>query len=222
MTNTITTSDAEFESVRRIAHRAAENLIYPDYSKEFLCLPPEQATRGLAEIANQVARYVVDNGLDPDDIGGGGTWGEQLLPSRLHYEFCLAFDRAPPPGVVIAKKSVNFGLQSEWDPQPWEWQDPGTIAPLECLLSGHYWRGEVGITVAPGGVGKSILSIGEALAAITGKPILGEATRGGLKVMILNYEDSALVLRHRWRTCVTGSSRKKRPDACSWRASRVI
>jgi hypothetical protein len=85
----------------------------------------------------------------------------------------------------------------DWNPEPWVWQEPHTIAPLECLLSDHYWRGGVGITVAPGGVGKSILSIAEALAAITGKPLLGEQTRGGLKVMILNYEDSALVLRHR-------------------------
>ena len=50
---------------------------------------------------------------------------------------------------------------------------------------------------APGGVGKSLLSIAEALAMVTGKPLLGEATRGGLKVMLMNYEDSELVLRHR-------------------------
>ena len=32
---------------------------------------------------------------------------------------------------------------------------------------------------------------------ITGRPLLGDATLGGLKVMLMNYEDSELVLRHR-------------------------
>jgi hypothetical protein len=41
------------------------------------------------------------------------------------------------------------------------------------------------------------LSIVEALAMITGKPLLGEPTCGGLTVMLMNYEDSDLVLRQR-------------------------
>ena len=84
-----------------------------------------------------------------------------------------------------------------WVPKAWEWQNPRTIARLECLYGGHYYRGEVVATVSPGGVGKSLHSIVEALAMITGKPLLGEPSRGGLKVMLVNYEDSDLVLRHR-------------------------
>ena len=42
-----------------------------------------------------------------------------------------------------------------------------------------------------------MLGIVEALAMITGKPLLGEFSRGGLRVMVMNYEDSELVLRHR-------------------------
>jgi hypothetical protein len=192
MKNEVTTIiGAEFERVRRIVSRAADGVIFPDYSKEFQCVPPEQAERGLEAITTRVTRYVVDNGLDPDEVG------ERAIKVRLHYELCSAFGRAPPAGVVIAKKGFNFGLQSEWNPRPWEWQDPDTIPRLESLYGGHYWRGEVGATAASGGIGKSILGIVEALAGITGKPLLGEATRGGLKVMLMNYEDSELVLRQR-------------------------
>ena len=84
-----------------------------------------------------------------------------------------------------------------WKPKPWTWQDPKTLPRLESLYGGHYYRGEVVSTVAPGGVGKSMHSIVEALAMITGKPLLGEPSRGGLRVMLCNYEDSDLVLRHR-------------------------
>ena len=84
-----------------------------------------------------------------------------------------------------------------WKPKPWAWQDPKTLPRLESLYGGHYYRGEVVSTVAPGGVGKSMHSIVEALAMITGKPLLGEPSRGGLRVMLCNYEDGDLVLRHR-------------------------
>ena len=80
---------------------------------------------------------------------------------------------------VMVAAAFALLLGGLWNAAPARAQDPTTIAPLEGLLSGHYWRGEVGITVAPGGVGKSILSIAEALAAITGKPLLSEQTRGG-------------------------------------------
>jgi AAA domain len=84
-----------------------------------------------------------------------------------------------------------------WKPSPWQWQDPKTVERLQCLYSGHFWRGEIVATISPGGVGKSVHSIVEALAMITGKPLLGEPSRGGLKVLLMNFEDSKLVLRHR-------------------------
>ena len=87
--------------------------------------------------------------------------------------------------------------EAVWKPQPWVWQDPATLPRLDSLYGGHYYRGEVVATVAPGGVGKSMHSIVEALAMITGKPLLGEPSCGGLRVMLMNYEDSALVLSHR-------------------------
>ena len=104
---------------------------------------------------------------------------------------------SPDTSNVVPLRSGDRPAPAAWKPKPWMWQEPQTIARLECLYGGHYWRGEVVSTVAPGGVGKSLLSIAEALAMVTGKPLLGEATRGGLKVMLMNYEDSELVLRHR-------------------------
>ena len=41
-----------------------------------------------------------------------------------------------------------------WKPKAWCWQDPKTLPRLEALYGGHYYRGEVVATVAPGGVGK--------------------------------------------------------------------
>jgi hypothetical protein len=69
-------------------------------------------------------------------------------------------------------------------------RDPATIPRREWMYGRHLIRRFLSVTVAPGGVGKSTLIIGDALALATGKPLLGASVwEGPKRVWIWNLED---------------------------------
>ena len=73
---------------------------------------------------------------------------------------------------------------------PFVWKDPATIPPRPWVYGHHMIRRQVSVTVAPGGVGKSSLTLVEALAIATGRELLGEwVGREGLRVWAYNLED---------------------------------
>lgn len=72
---------------------------------------------------------------------------------------------------------------------PYEWRDPASIAKREWLYGYLLVRKFVSATVSPGGVGKSSLIVAEALAAVSGKDLLGVAPRERLRVWLWNLED---------------------------------
>lgn len=72
---------------------------------------------------------------------------------------------------------------------PFEWKDPKTIRPRPWLYAKHYIRKIMNMTVAPGGLGKSSLVLTEALAMVSGKPLLGHEVRKPLRVWVWNGED---------------------------------
>lgn len=74
-------------------------------------------------------------------------------------------------------------------PTPFVWRDPATLEPRPWLYGRHLLRRQVSVTVAPGGLGKSSLLIAEALAMVSGRPILRDPTTAPLRVWILNLED---------------------------------
>jgi hypothetical protein len=63
-------------------------------------------------------------------------------------------------------------------------------------------RGQVSLTVAPGGTGKSILSISEALAQISGRTLLHDEPHGQSNVWLWNGEDPSDELQRR----ITGAA----------------
>lgn len=66
------------------------------------------------------------------------------------------------------------------------------------LLDKHYLRGSLSITVAPGGTGKSMLAIHEALSIAVGRPLIGGKPYGSRRVMYVNGgEDNAAEVRKR-------------------------
>lgn len=75
-------------------------------------------------------------------------------------------------------------------PTEFSWRDPSTIPPRPWLYGQHLIRKQVSVTVAPGGVGKSSLTICEALAMASGRELLGDWTAKDLKVWIFNLEDT--------------------------------
>lgn len=80
---------------------------------------------------------------------------------------------------------------------PFKWTDPRKLPPREWVYGFHYVRQFVSTTVAPGGVGKSSLSIVEALAIATGRPLLGIKPNERTKVWLWNGEDPLEELQRR-------------------------
>jgi hypothetical protein len=100
--------------------------------------------------------------VNPDDLGG--------------YE---------PPGFSrpLGEKSTRIIAK------PFRWIEPAAIPPRQWLYGRHYIREYVSMTVAPGGVGKSSLSIVEALAMASGKALLGIEPCERSRVWLWNGED---------------------------------
>lgn len=74
-------------------------------------------------------------------------------------------------------------------PTPFVWQDPSTLPRRPWIYGRHLLRKQVAVTVAPGGVGKSSLTIVEGLAMASERELLGEWTAKGLNVWLYNLED---------------------------------
>lgn len=71
------------------------------------------------------------------------------------------------------------------------WPDPSTLPRRQWVYGTHLIRGFISVTVAPGGVGKSSLTMVEALAMASNRPLLGTAPaeRKALNVALWNGED---------------------------------
>jgi hypothetical protein len=75
---------------------------------------------------------------------------------------------------------------------PYQFRLPETLAPREWVYGRSIQRGHVRAIVAQGGAGKTILSVGEALAMVTGRNLLGQDVVGGPKrVWLWNLEDDS-------------------------------
>lgn len=81
---------------------------------------------------------------------------------------------------------------------PFVWIDPATIPKREWLFGKHYIRGYVTGTVAPGGTGKTAMTIVEALSMGTGRDLIGgDPNPAGFKVWLWNLEDPEVEIRRR-------------------------
>ena len=76
-------------------------------------------------------------------------------------------------------------------------RDPAGIPPRAWLYGRHLIRRNVSVTVAPGGVGKSSLTIIQALELVTGRQFLGDWNAGPLRVWLFNLEDERSELDRR-------------------------
>jgi AAA domain len=78
------------------------------------------------------------------------------------------------------------------------YRDPKTIPPRETLYAGHFIRGFMSLTLGIGGGGKSNLEIVDALAMMSGMPLLGHSLEKRLKVWYINLEDPAVETERRF------------------------
>ena len=72
---------------------------------------------------------------------------------------------------------------------PFMLPDPRSIPSRRWLYGRHYIRRFTTATIAPGGLGKTSLVLVEALAMVTGKPLLGIQVAEPLRVWVWNGED---------------------------------
>lgn len=72
---------------------------------------------------------------------------------------------------------------------PFKWIDPSTLPRREFVYGTHLIRKYVSVTVSPGGIGKTSLTIAEALAMVTGRALLGVKPPRKLNVWLFNAED---------------------------------
>lgn len=82
-------------------------------------------------------------------------------------------------------------------PTPFVLEDPKNIPPRPWLYGRHLIRKNVSVTVAPGGVGKSSLSIVQALEMCTGRRLLEHWNAGPMNVWLFNLEDERVELERR-------------------------
>jgi RecA-family ATPase len=99
----------------------------------------------------------------------------------------VAADLAPPPEPIDAAR---------WA-QPFVWRDPATLPPRRWLYKPHLIRGFVSLTVSPGGVGKSTLTLCEALALASGRSLLGVMPAEWTRVWCWNGEDPTQEIERR-------------------------
>ena len=92
--------------------------------------------------------------------------------------------KIPEPRNIVATKFV--------------YRDPKTIPPRETLYAGHFIRGFMSLTLGIGGGGKSNLEIADALAMMSGMPLLGHHSERRLRVWYINLEDPAVETERRF------------------------
>ena len=125
---------------------------------------------------------------EPDDLAEeGARIAARLLAARGH-------DESVPEDGASPDADDDLALHAT----PFEWKDPASLPRREFLYGYHIARKYVSVTVAPGGLGKSSLTIAEALAMATGRALLGTKPPGKLKVWTMNLEDDRDELERRF------------------------
>ncbi len=125
------------------------------------CVPPKTDNE-IADLARDMAKH------DPDQ---GSTAMVEGLPERT---------------ILRTAGQVRPLVEAT----PFQWRDPIAIPPREWVYGTHLIRGFVSLITAPGGAGKTALSILDAISLATGRDLAGFRVHDGPKtVWLWNLED---------------------------------
>lgn len=104
-------------------------------------------------------------------------------------------------GAELANQLLSKSIEKdEFDATPWEPFDWADMPPRAWIYGKHYIRQFVTTTISPGGVGKTSLVLAEAVAMVTGKPILGIHPDELANVWVWNGEDPMNEIKKRVRS----------------------
>lgn len=128
----------------------------------------------------------MDDMDDPDNING--YWDS--LPERTAEDDGWSFSPPPKLRVVDAEYQQEAKTDKLVHATPFIWRATAEIPKRQWLYGKHLLRKFVSLDVAAGGVGKSSLKIGEALAMASGRDLYGKGLpEGALNVWMWNLED---------------------------------
>lgn len=101
----------------------------------------------------------------------------------------VAQEIARPEWLAYAEAKVGTEPPKPIIATPYTWKAPESLPPRHWLYGRRLMRQIVSATVAPGGIGKTSLTVADALAMISGKPLLGILPPQPLRVWIWNLEE---------------------------------
>ena len=97
----------------------------------------------------------------------------------------------------VAQVQAEIAKSERSYPTPYDPIDPASIPARRWIYGQHYIRSNVSVLASAGGVGKTSMQIVEALAIITGRPLLGETVHETCNCWIINLEDPLEELQRR-------------------------
>ena len=139
--------------------------------------------------AKAAANDIPENGLDDFDYIAPKAASEAPASALSDFD-----DPAPPSIPDAPVDAPDAGI--DW-PTLYSMFDEASIQPRQWIYAHHYLRAFVSVMASAGGIGKTSLQIVEALAIITGRPLLGEEVKERTNVWIVNLEDPIEELQRR-------------------------
>jgi hypothetical protein len=139
------------------------------------------AVRAYGAEINPARNEMPDNGMDDFDYIAP-TAASEAPASAISAE-----DDAAPPEIPDAPADAPDAAP-DW-PSLYDMFDEASIEPRKWIYAHHYLRSFVSVLASAGGIGKTSLQIVEALAIVTGRPLLGEEVKERTNVWIVNLED---------------------------------
>jgi hypothetical protein len=138
-------------------------------------------------------------GLDQAFINTHGWMLQHMVPAwpddRMQREFqaLVKVDitkHGPFPTTMVEVAQAQPAAQGSFEPTPATFPLPTTIPPRPWLLGRWLMRGKVTAMIAPGGIGKSSLTVAMSLSLASGRELLGKTVYGGpLRCWLWNLED---------------------------------
>jgi hypothetical protein len=132
----------------------------------------DKAVRAYGAEINPPKIEMPENGLDDFDY---------VEPPRDDFDDVASDDIPDPPDDAPE-------AAPDW-PTVYDMFDEASIEPRKWIYAHHYLRSFVSVLASAGGIGKTSLQIVEALAIVTGRPLLGEEVKERTNVWIVNLED---------------------------------
>lgn len=157
----------------------------PRASDVTICADPDLDVEAVADVLRgdgstdvHVVRF---DTLGMDNVKDANDYLQEAGEDRLRE----ALAQAKPVAQVVQERVAS---ERRW-PTAFDPIDGALIPKRRWIYGQHYIRSNVSILASAGGVGKSSLQTVEALAIVTGKPLLGEVVHETCNVWVINLED---------------------------------